>query len=289
MPELPEVENVRRSLAPLLGGWVVRVRSARDDFALRGATLDPARPRDLLAGARLAGLHRHGKQLAIVGDDGRAVAVHLGMTGQLLWFPGTHGGTPAFPPDHVHVSWEVTAPGGPGTLVFRDPRRFGGAWAFPGMDALRRARWDALGPDALLATPQGLLEAARGSARSIKAMLLDQGVLAGVGNIYADEALFGARVSPRRRAGGVRPEEARRVARAIRGVLRAAIARGGSTLRDYRDADGNRGGFQRLHRVYGRGGLPCVVCGQALREGQVAGRTTVWCPVCQPARPGPPT
>lgn len=287
MPELPEVENVRRSLTPLLGGLVAGVRSARHDFAFRGATLDPARPRDLLAGARIADLHRHGKQLAIVGDDGRAIAIHLGMTGQLLWLPGAREGSPALPSDHVHVRWSIRAANGPGVLVFRDPRRFGGAWAFPSFDALRRHRWNALGPDALLVTPRALLEAARGSARSIKALLLDQGVLAGVGNIYADEALFRARIEPRRRAGGVRPEEGRRLARAIRAVLRAAVDLGGSTLRDYRDADGNAGGFQRMHRVYGRGGLGCAVCGQTLREGRVAGRTTVWCPVCQPARSPP--
>ena len=282
MPELPEVENVRRSLAPiLLNARITGVRVLRRGFARRGGSARPAGPRALLDGARVRAVERHGKQLAILSDDGRAIAIHLGMTGQLLWTPGRVGVGPGARADHVHVSWLVESPASTGELRFRDPRRFGGVWTFPSFDALRRSRWSTLGPDALAITPGGLLDAARNSRRAIKALLLDQAVLAGVGNIYADEALFRARVAPHRRADSLLHQEYTDLAAAIRAVLTASIAAGGSTLRDYRDVSGSPGRFQHVHRVYARGGQPCVTCGGVLRRALVAQRTTVWCPSCQ--------
>jgi len=199
MPELPEVETVRRSLdARLVGARVRAVEVRRPDVCTPppGVRLTT---RTLLAGATIARLHRHGKQLAIISRQGPALAVHLGMTGQLLLVRSTA----ALPrPDHLHVLWRLDTAGGPLTLVFRDPRRFGGVWAFRSFDDLVRTRWAALGPDGVgLAAPY-LRRRLAGTRRSLKAALLDQGIVAGVGNIYADEALFRARLSPSRDARG---------------------------------------------------------------------------------------
>jgi formamidopyrimidine-DNA glycosylase len=138
-----------------------------------------------------------------------------------------------------------------------------------------------LGPDALGVTGEHLFERTRGSTRSIKAALLDQSLLAGVGNIYADESLFAAGISPRRASGRVSRERCERLAGAIRMILARAIQAGGSTLRDYVDADGKQGASQLSHLAYGRGGEACVACAGVLRSALVAQRTTVWCPNCQ--------
>jgi formamidopyrimidine-DNA glycosylase len=138
-----------------------------------------------------------------------------------------------------------------------------------------------LGPDALEVSGERLFERTRGSARAIKAGLLDQRVLAGVGNIYADESLFLAGIAPRRRAERLSREQCERLAACVRGVLAVAIEAGGSTLRDYVDADGRAGASQFAHRVYGRGGQACVACGRVLRSAVVGQRTTVWCGGCQ--------
>jgi formamidopyrimidine-DNA glycosylase len=285
VPELPEVERVRLSLRPhVIGRRVRRAVLHREDicesFEQRRTGMVRVRPsaRGLLQGDRVASLERHGKQLAIIGESGRVLSVHLGMSGQLLWVrPGQAG-----PATHVHAEWEF-AEGRKvaGRLVFRDPRRFGGLWTFDSVEAFRAARWAALGPDALAVTPKQLAAGLGTSKRAVKAALLDQGVIAGVGNIYADEALFLAGVKPTRRAGSLDGPEVGRLAAAIREVLQRSLATGGSTLRDYVDADGARGSAQEGHAVYGRGGEACRECGGTLKQGMVAQRTTVWCPRCQ--------
>jgi formamidopyrimidine-DNA glycosylase len=285
VPELPEVERVRLSLAPRItgrriGAAVLHRRDIAESF--RGSQT-PIRtrttPEALLQGDTVGSLLRHGKQLAIVGRSGRVLLVHLGMSGQLLWkAPDApiHGG-------HVHAEWHVTDSRGrsSGRVVFRDPRRFGGLWTFESVEALRNARWSRLGPDALTITGDQLREGLGRTRRSIKAALLDQEVIAGVGNIYADEALFLAGIRPKRRAGALKTAEIDRLVGTIREVLQRSIETGGSTLRDYVDADGAKGGAQEWHAVYGRGGEACRVCGGELRHGLVAQRTTVWCPRCQ--------
>lgn len=273
MPELPEVESVRLALSPLIGRAVEGVRVARRDVVRDGAgrrrgRLDPA---DLLVGDRVASLERRGKQLAIVGRSGRAVLVHLGMSGQVLVNPGDAM------PGHRHAAWTVA---GVGEVVFRDPRRFGGLWLLASRAALN-ARWDALGVDGLLVTGQDLSRALGRSRRAVKAALLDQGAVAGVGNIYADEALFAAGVLPQRACETLTADEWGRVADAVRAVLALAIDAGGSTLRDYRRPDGSAGGAKRGHRVYGRKNEPCVVCSTPIRAETLAQRTTCWCPRCQ--------
>lgn len=237
----------------------------------------------LLRGATVAEIRRHGKQLAIVAVDGRVLVVQLGMTGQFFFVPR---GSAMRPRDHVHARWMVAGrDGDDGVMLFRDPRRFGGLTTLASVGALQR-HWATLGPDALTITADALAVGLAGSRRAVKAALLDQRVLAGVGNIYADEALFGARIHPLRPAGGMRADEVRALAEAVRRVLRRAIKAGGSTLNDYRDANGAEGKFSSRHAVYGRAGTPCVACGSLLRRQVVAQRTTVYCPVCQPERPG---
>ncbi len=275
MPELPEIENLKRTLEPtLLGRDVLRAALHRADFAHvhNGAK---ARPRDLLKGDRIGRLERHGKQLAILGSGGRVMCVHLGMSGQLVLIG--KGESPERS-DHVHIEWFLDDGS---RLMFRDPRRFGGLWLFPDIDSLRTARWDALGPDALTIRAQALERVLGGSSRVVKSALLDQRALAGVGNIYADEALFRAGIHPLSVCSSLSRERWSALAAAIRWILRAAIRSGGSTLRDYRDGSGRAGAFQSLHRVYGREAEACFVCEALVKRCVVSQRSTCWCPVCQ--------
>lgn len=276
MPELPEVESTRRSLLPLLGGRVVSVDLRRSDIVEGSHT-----PAALLSGSSILALHRRGKQLAIEGTRG-VVLVHLGMTGQLEYSaPDSH--EQQTHDRHTHAIWSLklaNPPGLDGVLWFRDPRRFGGLWTFASMNEVHE-RWSALGPDALTISGKNLARAIAENRRAIKAALLDQGVLAGVGNIYADEALFRAGIRPGKIAARISRVHSERLANAIREVLGESIQSGGSTLRDYRNAAGQAGSFQSRHRVYGRGGEACVVCGTRLTQTTIAQRTTVFCRCCQ--------
>jgi formamidopyrimidine-DNA glycosylase len=290
MPELPEVECLRRSLEPhLIGRTISSATLRRRDICEVFTESRPRRatPADLLQGLTISELHRRGKQLAILSQEGPLIVVHLGMTGQLLFSPSPPGGAPGWgrrsraTPDHTHVHATWILSKGAGQLLFRDPRRFGGLWTFPSLDALTTSRWSTLGPDALTISSTHLAEALKGSRRHIKAALLDQSVLAGVGNIYADESLFIAGINPRRLASALKPTQIDALASAIREVLSRSISTGGSTLRDYRDANGQAGSSQLTHAVYGRSGQACLRCSTRLRHAQVAQRTTVWCPNCQ--------
>ena len=282
MPELPEIEVVRRSLGPiLLGRGLGVVRIGPHDMRARGSGRgDGTRSRgrrawlgahELLDGATVVDLVRRGKRLGIVAEDGRALVVQLGMSGQLV-----AGGTDD---RHVHVEWSVR--GGRGRVLrFRDPRRFGGLTPYASRDRMLRAWDEELGPDGLGVSAGKLAEALRGS-RAVKAALLDQRAVAGVGNIYADESLHAAGIDPRRRCATLRTEDIARLAASIRSILRRAVRSGGSTLRDHRAADGAEGHAQDLHAVYGRGGLPCFACGTPVRSVRLGGRSTHWCPACQ--------
>ncbi|MEY3027229.1 MAG: formamidopyrimidine-DNA glycosylase/DNA-(apurinic or apyrimidinic site) lyase [Planctomycetota bacterium] len=284
MPELPEVEHLRRSLAPaIVGARVLAVTVRRRSVIDRGsASFDDA----LLVGRTIVATHRRGKQLALESDDGRALVIQLGMTGSVT----LEHGTPPRGMDarHRHVLWDLlpsAASGDPSPahrwrMAFRDPRRFGGLTAYASLDELERA-WTVLGPDALTLTARELADALRDSRRPVKSALLDQGVTAGVGNIYADESLFAARIHPLRPAGSLGRDESTRLAGHIRRILRRAADRGGSTLRDYRDAFGQPGSAVQTHQVYGRAGEPCVACRRPLEAMQLGGRTTVFCPACQ--------
>jgi formamidopyrimidine-DNA glycosylase len=312
MPELPEVEHVRRSLVPaLVGASIQRVELRRRDIVRGGdypqSTTSKHPSKLLLKGDRITSLERHGKNLVIVGESGRVICVHLGMSGQMLWRAlgaATHAtkenrratGEIRSPVGarlnghqltHAHCVWAVHLRHGKlrqrgGHLIFRDPRRFGGLWLYESLESLCKHRLAKLGPDALTISPAGLREALCGKKTSIKSALLDQRVLAGVGNIYADEALFASRIHPRRKAGSLSHEEVAALARAIRNVLKRAIKAGGSTIRTYVDSTGSEGAFANYLKVYGRGGMACTCCRKLLRQLTVAQRTTVCCEQCQP-------
>lgn len=278
MPELPEVETVRRTLEPhLIARAVRRAELYRIDICQTHDGPSPS-PAVLLEGQRITLLQRHGKQLAIVGE-GSLLLVHLGMSGQLFHLaPGR--GPPQ--PSHIHARWTLDDGS---RLIFRDPRRFGGLWTFPSLDTLRASRWSDLGPDGLVIQGDELAAAISGSTRAIKSALLDQFVVAGVGNIYADEALFLSGIRPTRRCRTLSSIEIQTLAGHIRAVLARAIEGRGSTLRDWISGDGEPGSYQGSHLVYGRAGEPCVRCGTILKGIRLAQRATVYCPACQPARP----
>ena len=278
MPELPEVETVRRTLeARILGARVERALVRRRDV-IEG----PASARALLEGDEIASLRRRGKQLALVGSSGRVALVHLGMTGSMV----VTDAEPLADDPHVHAVWKLRTPKGASVWMrFRDPRRFGGLWTLNTLAALEK-RWAVLGRDGLEVTGSDLRGALGQSKRAVKAALLDQEAVAGVGNIYADEALFLAGINPLRKCRGLKPAEWDRLAAAIRGVLLASIERGGSTLRDFVDGEGRGGGYQARRLVYGRKGEPCLACGGRLLGRVVGGRATVYCPACQPSRGG---
>lgn len=273
MPELPEVETVRRTLLPtIIGARVQNVVIHRPDIISGSAT-----PQSLLAGQTIVDTFRQGKQLALVGSSGSILVVQLGMTG--------HFYIPASADDlslpHVHVAWTLhTRERRAHSLLFRDPRRFGELTPLANTPDLR-SRWSSLGPDALDITGQDLHSALKHSDRSIKAALLDQSVVAGVGNIYADESLFQSGIKPTRKCTRIKPAEYTSLAGAIRAILAQAIVRHGSSIRDYRDGSGQPGSNQNHLFAYGRGGQPCVRCGKRLTSRVLAQRTTVWCTTCQ--------
>ena len=284
MPELPEVESLRRSLEPfLLDTKLTDARLLRDDMCTV-VTRDPSSsntrisPRDLLDQATITSLERRGKQLAIVAADGRTLIVQLGMSGQVLIVDDP---SHALLHTHVHAMWTLSRGG---LMLFRDPRRFGGLSTLHHHEHLRSIAWRDLGPDALTITGETLAMRSAASARAVKAVLLDQRVLAGVGNIYADESLFRARINPATPARAVSPVQWDSLAEAVRTVLQAAVAAGGRSLRDYVDAQGQAGEATQGHQVYGRGHEPCTACGTPLRQAQLHQRTTVWCAACQPRR-----
>ncbi|MEZ4222754.1 MAG: bifunctional DNA-formamidopyrimidine glycosylase/DNA-(apurinic or apyrimidinic site) lyase [Polyangiaceae bacterium] len=290
MPELPEVEVTRRLVEPeLVGRRIVDVHTTRPSYFF----LTPPRTlRKRLQGRRCTGLVRHGKYLLAELDDDSRLVLHLGMTGQLfssrvssprllsstaraaLSPEAQHG----FRPD-AHTHLRLSFDDGGADLLFRDVRKFGKVrWLAPGQSD---ARLDKLGPDALSIDAHHLAQAGARRVTPVKSLLLDQSVLAGVGNIYADEALFLAGVRPLRAARRVRADEWQRIARALRKVLRRGIATGGSSISDYVHPDGSDGGYQNERKVYGLEGEPCASCRTALRRVVIAGRSSCFCPACQ--------
>lgn len=287
MPELPEVECVRRSLEPLLvGAEVRRVEIARPDvcechsFTITNSKTIQPTPARLLEGCHISTLIRHGKQIGVLTNQGPALCVHLGMSGQFADLAVIRLQAQSSPAHkkHIHIIWHLSTGA---AVCFRDPRRFGGVWAYESESDLRNHRFAPLGPDALEITGDDLHARAGTSRRAVKAALLDQGIIAGVGNIYADEALFAAKVSPTRPCTDITTRAWNTIAQAIQNVLRKSIVAGGSTLRDYVDASGNPGTNQKSHAVYARAAKPCLRCRTPLTSDTIAQRTTVWCARCQ--------
>jgi formamidopyrimidine-DNA glycosylase len=284
MPELPEVETVRMGLAPVLvGARLARVEARRPDLRFPF----PEGFVQRLTGARVDGLERRGKYLLAALDRRLTLLVHLGMTGRFdIADSGKHtdGLAVAMPadPKHAHVVFETDAGR---RITFFDPRRFGFMDLIED-DALGAdPRLAGLGPEPLAGAfdPARLAIAFAGRRQGAKTLLLDQRVVAGLGNIYVCEALFRARVSPTRAAGELRTRELERLVAAVRDVLTEAIAKGGSTLRDFASADGELGYFQHSFRVYDREHEPCASprCKSVVCRIVQAGRSTFYCPVCQ--------
>jgi formamidopyrimidine-DNA glycosylase len=269
MPELPEVETIARALRPALEGRrIAAARVFRRDYIRVGAT----RASRCLTGATINRIEREGKRLWLRLSNGGDCLIHLGMSGRLTL---ERPQAPIAP--HTHLS--LTMAGAETQLRVCDPRRFGGVWLFPNGRESTEATLGPLGPDALTVTARDFAGACKGQ-RPIKALLLDQSKLAGIGNIYADEALFDARIHPLSLADELTTDEHRRLATSIRRVLRRAVQYGGSTLRDYVRADGSMGEFQNVHRVYGRVSKPCVRCKTPIERIIVAQRSTHYCNVC---------
>ncbi|GHD73285.1 formamidopyrimidine-DNA glycosylase [Luteimonas padinae] len=273
MPELPEVETTRRGLAPHLeGARVERVLLRRPD--LRWPI--PPEVGEHLPGQRIDAVRRRAKYLLLDTGAGSAV-LHLGMSGSLRVLPAD---TPARLHDHVDIA--LAGEGGAGRVLrLTDPRRFGCLlWQPPGEVHPLLA---GLGPEPLGDDFDGdyLFRLSRGRKAPVKAFLMDQRVVVGVGNIYVAEALFAAGVSPLRAAGQISRDRYGRVADEIRTVLARAITRGGTTLRDFLAPDGAPGYFEQELSAYGRGGEPCPRCGRPMRQATIAQRATVWCGTCQ--------
>lgn len=286
MPELPEVECLRRTLEPALAGASIAAALVRRRgiVEVRGAAgLEASRERSApMRGAAIARIERHGKELAIVEHgERRALRVRLGMTGGLRVEPWS--ARPA-PLPHEHVRWTIESPSGRLLLRHADPRRFGDLAVFCDHRLLVADR-GRLGPDGLLSAPTALSASLSArlarTRRALKVALLDQSLVAGLGNIYADESLFAAGLSPLRPACSLKASEVGRLTEAIVKVLGDAVEAGGSTLRDYRDALGRRGAAQDRHQVYGRGQAPCFRCGTELQGTRLGGRITSFCGRCQ--------
>lgn len=291
MPELPEVEVTRRLIAPLIERRVIaEVITTKPSYFFLTPPKVLARE---LPGRTCVRLERRGKYLIAHLDDERRLLLHLGMTGQLFasgvasvrLLSSTAGGSlapeqqvAAFEPDaHTHLRLRFVDGGR--DVLFRDTRKFGKVELL-GRDQ-KSDRLDKLGIDALQVTGELLHQATRKRSASIKNVLLDQCVIAGVGNIYADEALFLAGIRPKRSAKRVGRDECDRLAKAIIQVLTRSIETGGSSISDYVRPDGTDGGYQNERRVYGREGEPCLSCGTTIRRIVLGQRSTCYCPTCQ--------
>lgn len=268
MPELPEVQTVVNTLQPrLLGRTILSVKLSRIDV------LQPPHT-DLhktLMGRQIRAIDRRGKKIVFTLDDRSRFYIHLGMSGRLTIESPDQ---PLLPHTHLRLGFEGSE------LRFRDPRRFGGIWWLGQTGEADTG----LGPEPLqLRSPQ-LGRMLSRTSRPIKSALLDQSVIAGLGNIYVDEALFAAGIHPLTPARLLTVLQIAALNRAIKKVLRRAIRHRGSTLRDYRDAAGKSGSFQDLHCVYGRTGERCRRCRTEISRIVLGGRSTHFCPSCQPGK-----
>ena len=290
MPELPEVEITRVRMLPLLRGRrIARVTTTPNSYFF---LTHPRILRRVLPGRQILDFRRRGKYLYAPLDDGSTLHLHLGMTGQFLASGAASlrlsrasgrsspesMACPRFIADeHTHLVLEFED--GSPAVMLRDVRKFGKcAWRAAGESEPRHAK---LGIDALLVSGESLYAASRRRSIDIKTLLLDQSVLAGVGNIYADESLFLAGLRPTRQAGRLTLRDCSGLAAAVRTILTRGIELGGSSISDFVHPDGSDGGFQHQHQVYARTGEPCRTCGAAVLRLVTRGRSTHFCPSCQ--------
>ena len=275
MPELPEVETVVRGLRAVLPGRrILTVRLGKTNFIEDPAALE----RDL-PGSRVTGVRRHGKFIVVEldasnrGSSSFSLLIHLGMTGQIVVGPLE---APVAPHTHVFFALDDGR-----EFRYTDVRRFGKMRLLSA--GAQGTALGKLGLDPLEATQAEFFALVRSRRARIKALLLDQRVLRGMGNIYTDESLWRARISPKRLGVNLKDEELRRLHRAMLHVLNEAIRMRGSSVSDYVDSEGRRGSFQQRHKVYQRKGKKCFRCGGLIRRAIVAGRSSYFCPRCQPA------
>lgn len=272
MPELPEVEVIRQALVPwVVGRTILEARIVEPRLTRRRGT--PEEVAKVVVGRRIRALRRRGKFFLFdLGAD--SLIVRLGMTGQLLWWDAKAH----FRPDgHTHAHLGLSRGG---ILSYRDVRKFGEIFVLPthAVESTLGVGVEPLGSTFNTAVLAGMCRDCR---VRVKGLLLDQRKIAGIGNIYADEALFRAGIRPTRRASSLRPEEIRALRRSIRAVLDAGIRHRGSSISDFRDPCGEPGHFAPLHRVYHRHGKPCVVCKTPIRRIILGQRGTHFCPACQ--------
>jgi len=271
MPELPEVETIARTLAPGVRGRVV----AGIDLLYRPLLRTGGRKDlDALRGRRVNGVRRRGKMLLIELAGGRTLVFHLKMTGQFLFAASGE-------PREKHTRLVMRFEDGKNELRFRDVRKFGFLLCLDGPPETSCDELACLGPEPLLAKLEEFEDLLRDRTGRIKSLLLDQRRIAGIGNIYADEMLFEARIHPETPASSIRKDKAARLYESMQRILALAIEANGSTLQDYRDAEGREGSFQFSHKVYDRRGEPCVACGTPIKMKRIGGRSSHFCPKCQ--------
>lgn len=276
MPELPEVETIRRQVAPMVDGMEIEAVAVSDDRWVLPHTSDEFEQR--LTGRRVVALKRRGKYFLFELDNGESLVMHLRMTGNLLYLPED---APT-PKSHLRGQLWLRTPRGRavGSLAFTDPRRFGTAEIVEDEVAYLSTR---LGPEPFDESFDGpmLHSRTRGRKTPIKAVLLDQRVVAGVGNIYADEALYRAGIAPHKRAARLTRAQCELLADTVRDALAAGIDAKGASIDDFRDAYGVKGSFQEQFLVHRREGLECPGCGAPVIKTRVAGRGTYFCRRCQ--------
>ena len=269
MPELPEVQTIVQGLKRFMP------RTPLSRVRLKQTKKFASRPIASLVGAKLVRITRRGKNILIWFDDGRCLAIHLGMTGQLYW---TSLEGRADRHTHLRLEFEQSDQ----VLHFRDVRRFGRLKLYRSKaHLLAEAAIAKLGPEPLRISLTDFKELL-GRRRMIKALLLDQSVIVGFGNIYTDEVLFAARIHPALPAESISPPAVARLYRAMKRIFKQAIASGGSTIRDFRGSDGRLGRFQTSLKVYQRTGKNCPRCRTKIQRLIIAGRSTHICPTCQP-------
>lgn len=272
MPELPEVETVCRGLRKRIEGQCIVEIEVRNKAVIHSDHTPEAFAK-ALEDQRIEAIERRGKYIIFVLSEGWLLC-HLRMTGKLL---EVHAQTPMG--KHVHL---VVGLANGRALYYDDVRRFGG-FVYTRDNPYEQSPLSKLGPEPLGENfdEAYLYEATRGRKKPVKSLLLDQGVVAGIGNIYADEVLFRAGVRPKKSASRLSHKECAALVSATKHILKEAIDAGGSTIRDYVASDGQKGDFQLAHQVYGRAGEACRVCGTTLKQVEVGGRSSVYCPKCQ--------
>ncbi|MEW6447917.1 MAG: DNA-formamidopyrimidine glycosylase [Bacillota bacterium] len=275
MPELPEVETIRRQLSEKIGGLTI----AGATVYLNKVIKEPSPELFVreIRGRKISGITRRGKYLLFDLSGGYLLVIHLRMSGQLVYESET-----APQPHHTHMLLHLER----GRLRLTDVRQFGRIWLLPAEESWRMAELRKLGPEPLSAdfTETYLRNRLKNSRRQVKPVLLDQEIVAGIGNIYADEALHMAELHPGRRSDGLTVREVKKLYRAVKEVLQEGILHRGTSIQNYVDAEGQKGTHQDFLRVHNRAGQPCPRCGTAVTKIKLGGRGTYFCPGCQTLR-----